>query len=215
MKKKQTKKRGQSKKNRPDYLVLFLILVVVTTATYVIFGKKFGIEPTTPVQPKPTPSPQVTLKPKTPKSFSDTAIAEDFQIGGLGMESTAEQISNLFGEPLEIQKSTEPSYHNPDYNMYLQKWIYPDFEVEYINNELKGKPIPETPGNILSITMTTNLYPTARDIRVGDPVEKVFKAYGKVEEEKGKYTYSKDLSFIEFTVSGGKVSQITIGMWFD
>lgn len=212
MKKKYSKPR--SKKTKPNYLVLFLILIIAAMATYIIFDKKLTFQPIKPTLPKIIPLPQ-TNQPETADDFTVTANVKDFLIGGFGMDATAEQIENLFGEPLEVKRSSETSYHNPDYNMYFERWIFPDIEIEFITNEAKGKPAPETPGSILNISATSNLYPTHRKIRVGDPLEKVFKAYGKAKLEDGVYTYSQDLSYIEFSVSNGKVLKITLGHWLD
>jgi len=181
-------------KSHPDYRLFPLILVSAALLSYFFFGK------ITELKPEPD---------NTPASFKGSY--EDFQLAGLRPDSTAAEVSKIYGEPLTVKKASLPSMQNPDYLIYLQDWFYPGLRIEFINNGAKTKNPPKKPGAILSITVKSRNYPTFRRIRVGDLPEKVFGAYGKINPDGDTYTYCEDSQYIEFEIAKNKITAISVG----
>lgn len=201
---------AKAKKGKPGILLVLIIFIAVALFTYLFMTKFAGIQPIGPT-PRNTPVPTPAAPALTESNQLNQATAADFKIGGMSLQSTSEEISNLYGDPLEIKKSSQVSFQNPDYQIYLQTWVYPEFEVLFINHAAKGEAAPAMPGVILTITVHSDLYPTKRGIKVGSTLEQLFAGYGRVKPEDGLYTYNNELNYLEFAVKNDKITAITVG----
>lgn len=144
--------------------------------------------------------------------FSD----EDFSIVRLEPGYTWLQVTEIYKEPLRKEIMLMDS-ENPNCINYFYTWTYPDFKVGFLNIEDKDAPIPKDPGEVFSITVTSNKYPSFRGIKVGDSVDKVRKRYNNLPLGTFPYTSSKDCliyeccpNYIMFDLLNKKVNKITI-----
>lgn len=147
--------------------------------------------------------------------FEETSSPSDFVLAGIQPASKPAAIDKAFGKPSLVKRTSEPSIHNEDYVSYLETWIYPGLEVEFIANAEKGKPVPDAPGVVMRVLTTDRRYKTRRGIRVGDPLAKVVRRYGPTEPDDDAYWYCSETDFLLFRVKDGKVASIETGATYD
>ena len=207
---------ARAKKKKPGPLFIFIIFIAVAVLTYFILTKLTGIRPGGPVSTHtPIATPTTTPPAATDSNQLNQTTAADFQLAGINLQTTAEELTNLFGDPLTVKKTSQVSFQNPNYLIYLQTWVYPDLEVLFMNHAAKGEAAPVMPGVILTITVNSDLYPTARGIQVGAPLEQLLDRYGRIKPDGDSYTYNSDQNYLEFTVKDAKVTSISVGQNLD
>lgn len=141
---------------------------------------------------------------------------EDFRLSGVGPDSAPAEIRRVFGAPLEKRNESEPSFHNPDYVVHYQTWIYPEAEIVFFQSVEKGRPVPDDPGRVISVLIKGGSFRTRRGIGIGDPLNKVYKEYGKTAISEGACWYENGLDYISFRIDDRKrVSAFEIGFMFD
>lgn len=147
-------------------------------------------------------------------SFDETYQTGDLRLARLELDASWKHVKNIYGAPFRRKVETIESPNNPDYVVYLTSWIYPDFEVRFINSIEKSLPKPKEPGNVFAITVKSNKFQSYRGIRVEDPVSKVIERYGPASnaiiDDRGSKFYEWQLNYIRFGVSKGKVSEIEV-----
>ena len=148
------------------------------------------------------------------RSFDETYHGGDLRLARLELGASWKHVTNIYGAPFRRKVEKIESPNNPDYVVYLTSWIYPDFEVCFLNSVEKSLPKPEEPGNVFAITVKSNKFQSYRGIRVGDPVGKIVERYGPAStgilDESGSKFYEWQLNYIKFGVSRGKVSNIEV-----
>ena len=149
------------------------------------------------------------------KDFEQTCTFADFVLAGIQPAAKPAEVVKAFGQPSLVKRTSEPSIHNGDYVSYLETWVYPGLEVEFITNAEKGKPVSNAPGVVMRLLTTDRRYQTRRGIRVGDPLAKVFRRYGPTEPDGDAYWYCNEADFLLFKVKEGKVASIETGLNFD
>ena len=150
---------------------------------------------------------------KKPVEFWKSSTSEDFQIAGIGIDSTGSEVLKTLGEPKEKKQKTEPGVNNPDYDICWETWIYPDIEVVFVTGLEKGKPIPGIPDKVMEVNVFKGDYETKRGIKIGDPITKVVDMYG----ESDNYSYNGGglINIGFYDNAEGKVSEIHIWGEFD
>lgn len=145
---------------------------------------------------------------------------EDLQLGDLSVGSTDVRMLALLGEPVrKFNKSgpTEPGGEEGAF-LYREIWAYPGVQVTFLNVSNAGTPPPDI-GRVWAITVSTTGYATPRGIQVGDPLQKVLKAYGTkctVREEPGiKVLEYGEVLYITMTIRNGIVKSITTEQLYD
>ena len=157
----------------------------------------------------------IARKPTIGAAFAETFVPGDFALAGIEPAARYGQVLKVFGKPPRISRTSEPSTHNPDYVSYLETWIYPGLEIEFIANAEKGKPVPDAPGVVMRVLTTDHRYRTGRGVRVGDPLAKVTRKYGATEPDGAVYWYCGEAAYILFEVREGRVASIETGLTFD
>ncbi len=149
------------------------------------------------------------------KNFEQTCTFDDFVLAGIQPASKPAEVVKAFGQPSLVKRTSEPSIHNGDYVSYLETWVYPGLEVEFIYNAEKGQSVPDAPGVVMRLLTTDRRYQTRRGIRVGDPLAKVIRRYGPAEPDDDAYWYCSEADFLLFKVKDRRVASIETGLTFD
>lgn len=128
----------------------------------------------------------------------------DFAINDISTNITTETLTSRFGKPDSIS-----SYENPFENeSRISTWHYKDISFTFTDDS-----------SCLGFTVTGKGFSTKRGLKVGDPVSRVLKLYGKK-----AYIYHKDyeyldpedgLHIIRIITSRGKVKEIYLGYILD
>jgi len=148
-------------------------------------------------------------------TFEQTSGVADFVLAGIQPGAKPAEVVKAFGRPSLVKRTSEPSIHNGDYVSYLETWIYPGLEVEFIANAEKGRIAPDAPGEVMRLLTTDRRFQTRRGIRVGDPLAKVVRRYGPTEPDDDAYWYCNEADFLLFRVKDGRVASIESGWTFD
>lgn len=119
------------------------------------------------------------------------------------------------GKPKKKYQVKKPAINNPDYNTYIDTWVYPGIEIRFLTSVKEGNSAPEKPNQVDGIVITGQKYATKRGIKIGDSIVNVFKRYGYMDQYNNSYTYGVDLVYIKFFVSKEKISKIEIGGYPD
>lgn len=120
---------------------------------------------------------------------------DDFKLAGFRPFDQRTDVEKALGRPEKVETTNN--------GWLLETLYYNDVNMTFYL------------GGAVSITATSPKYPSARGIRVGDPVEKVFQAYGSNYTTwkggpDGTITYSRDEnSAITFDVKQNKITGIT------
>ena len=125
-------------------------------------------------------------------------------MAGLSDDSDSATVIRILGRPDSISREANPF----DSSGVLTTWHYADVLVNYVYTD-----------TVLSLVVSGPRLATARGIRVGDPVERIVKAYGTpASNSEGDWVYEdpkQELHQLSFLVRDGRVVRIIIGTVLD
>lgn len=147
--------------------------------------------------------------------FFETFDESDLKIKEIGLFSSSDAVLKAFGNPRKKKQESRVAINNPDYNEYIDTWIYPGITIQLSTSIKKGNSPPEKPSQVSGIILTNSNYETRRGIRIEDSIIKLFEKYGQVSLEDNYYGYQVDLVYIRFLVANEKVIKIEIGGMVD
>ena len=147
-------------------------------------------------------------------SFFQTYHDGDLRLARIELGSSWKHVKNIYGESFKTKIETTESPYSSNEILYYTTWIYPDFEVCFVNTVKKNHPKPKELSDIFTITLTSNRFQSYRGVKIGDSINKVKERYGiassGILDDKGSKFYEWQLSYIRFGVSKGKVSAIEV-----
>lgn len=145
---------------------------------------------------------------------------DDLKLGRLAFRDKGEKVVAVLGEPIEKSVKSERTTlgGREDEYLYWETWTYPHIEVTLMNFGTSAER-PEDPGPVWAITARSAGYATTRGIEVGDPLQKVLRAYGTtnaVHEESGVAVFEfGEILCITIAIRNGAVESITARQLYD
>lgn len=143
-------------------------------------------------------------------NFDDDLSSYDFKIAGLTIKDPFNKVIKFLGQPKLIETIKDHPARIP-VKVYKIEGIAKIMVAAENNKDWI----------LWGLTIYSSKYPSARDIRVGDSVDKVYENYGykDFEDYQGYHTLTyqrrSDTSFISFDISKSNrtVKSIEIGFW--
>lgn len=186
------------------------IVIAISAGTAIIAAQTadggFTDRCTVTVAPQPAPA-------KTEITFDDLAL------GGITFEEGATEVLTKFGQPDSKQVESVENLHNAEFMLYFIKWNYDGIQFIFWTTQDKSEPIPDASGRLYSIEVQSKKYETARGVKVGDSLSKVYEMYGiesvRPNDKTVWYESYTGHNYVSFTIEDEKVILIHLGSSFD
>lgn len=147
-------------------------------------------------------------------------VENDLKLGDIAVGDKSDKVRLILGEPDQKSVKSEPTTlgGREDECLYWETWTYPTVQVTFMNFGTSVER-PADLGSVWAITAQSAGFVTTRGIQVGDPLQKVVKAYGTtntIREESGAYILEfGEILCITVTIRNGVVENISVQQLYD
>jgi|GEM_PF-6624922 hypothetical protein len=140
---------------------------------------------------------------------------EDFFISGISIRDGYKEVSAKFGEPIsKILNEKQESMHDEDKAIFRVTWVYEGISFQFWSLRDRNEAEPIHPDNLYGIVIENDAFETARGLKVGDTLSKVFERYGNRTIDPptaNKFSYEDEFGFliINFVTENDGATKLT------